>query len=68
MLFIDRGWSQYVTTPPPGVFEGQSTEGPGCVNGTCLGPSLGGTGRLGDQDLGEQSFNERFVGHANCQY
>ncbi len=63
----DQRWSVYTATPPPGVFEGDPTEGPGCVNGTCLGPAVSAppfTARLADGNLGTQDLNGAFVGHA----
>ncbi len=65
-MITDRRWSRYTATPAPGVFEGESTEGSRCTNGTCLGPReiFGSSGRLSDGEIGPPTLNGAFVGHA----
>ncbi len=59
-MIADTRWSSYVATPAPGMFEGQST----ACSSTCLGPLLGGFGKLADGNLGTQTLNGTFDGHA----
>ena len=66
-LSTDRRWSQYLVSPLPSDFGGQSTQGQ-CQSstGACFGPFFGlGSDRLGDEVLGPQTLDDsNFVGHA----
>ncbi|XP_064396384.1 uncharacterized protein LOC135343306 isoform X2 [Halichondria panicea] len=62
----DRRWTQYLVSPLPSDFGGQSTLGDCTLNGRCLGPLFGlARDRLGDGDLGPPTLDDgTFVGHA----
>ena len=67
MQFIstDRTWSQYVVTPPPSTFGGQSTLTDCAMSGQCLGPLFGSGDRLGDGNTGPLTLDDgTFVDHA----